>query len=109
LWEGLELPGRPYDYHAAIQRVREMLWQRKLEEPDLLSAVESLAWLDIRLVLSHPHAVLVRTSEGGEHFYGMIAFDALIHIYRTEHFLREAAEVVEVGERRPWKAKALPE
>ena len=95
LWEGLELPGRPYDYHIAIEKVREMLWPRRLDEPEVLETVESLAWLDVRLVLACPYAVLVESSEGGEHFYGMTAFDALIRMYRTEGCMREALEVAE--------------
>jgi len=107
LWEGLELPGRPYDYHAAIERVREMLFPRRLGEPAVMETVESLAWLDIRLVLACPYAVLVQTGEGDEHFYGMSAFDALIRLYRTEGFTREALEVAELAERFPSSPKRL--
>jgi hypothetical protein len=107
LWEGLELPGRPYDYHAAIERVREMLFSRRLAEPEVLERVESLAWLDIRLVLACPYAVLVETGEGADHFHGMSAFDALIRMYRTEGFMREALEVAELGQRFPAPAKRL--
>jgi hypothetical protein len=107
LWEGLELPGRPYDYHAAIEHVREMLYPRRLDEPVVLEAVESLAWLDIRLVLACPYAVLVETAEGDEHFYGMSAFGGLIRIYRTEGFMREALEVAELAERFPSPPKRL--
>ena len=99
LWEGLELPGRPYDYHVAIERAREGLWSRKLDEPEAVETVESLAWLDIRLVLACPYAVLVQTSEGDQHFYGVSAFDRLIRLYRTEGFMREALEVAELAER----------
>jgi hypothetical protein len=107
LWEALELPGRPYDYHAAIERAREMLYPRRFHAPEVMETVESLAWLDIRLVLACPYAVLVETSEGDEHFYGMSAFDALIRMYRTEGFMREALEVAELAERFPSPAKRL--
>jgi hypothetical protein len=101
LWEGLELPGRPFDYHAAIERVREMLFPRRSDEPEMMETVELLAWLDIRLVLACSYAVLLQTDEGDEHFYGMCAFDALIRLYRTEGFTREALEVAELAERFP--------
>jgi hypothetical protein len=107
LWEGLELPGRPYDYHVAIERVREMLFARRLDEAEVMETVESLAWLDVRLVLACPHAVLVQTDEGDEHFYGMSAFDALIRLYQTEGFMREALEVAELAERFPAPAKRV--
>jgi hypothetical protein len=107
LWKGLELPGRPYDYHAAIQRVREMLFSRRLAEPEVMETVESLAWLDIRLVLACPYAVLVETGDGDEHFYGMSAFDALIRLYLTEGFMPEALEVAELAERFPSPAKRM--
>lgn len=109
LWEGLELPGRPYDFHAAIQRVRKMLFARRLGEPEVMETVESLAWLDVRLVLACPYAVLVDTGDGGEHFYGMSAFDALIRLYQTEGFMREAVEVAELAERFPAPSKRLPD
>jgi hypothetical protein len=107
LWEGLELPGRPYDYHAVIERVRETLFPRRRGEPEVMETVELLAWLDVRLVLACPYAVLVHTSEGDEHFYNMSAFDALIRLYRTEGFMREALEVAELAERFPSSPKRL--
>src|SRR5260370_1949030 len=56
LYQGLELPGEPSDYHFLIQRAAEQLWRRRRNEPDLLGEVERLCWLDIGLVQARPNA-----------------------------------------------------
>ena len=99
LWEALELPGEPVDYHWVLRPALERLWSRRLAEPDVLARVESLAWVDIRLVLAFPREcyVLVRPmDESGERYNRLAAFQTLIRLYVGEGFLRTALEVAEL-------------
>jgi hypothetical protein len=98
VYEGLELPGEPTDYHFLIQGSASQLWTRRREEPHVIGEVEKLCWLDIRLVEAFPGAVRNEYSEERE-FYGILSFSRLIDIYEREGFLAEALEVAELGVR----------
>jgi hypothetical protein len=99
LWEGLELPGRGLDYHWAIQAVCGQLRSRMCEEPSVLPHVESLACLDVRLVIAYPQAVTHELPDGKDIYSGVSAFATLIEMYSTEGFLNEALEVARLGQR----------
>lgn len=102
LYEALELPGTVEDYHGALTQVRYVLQMRKLAEPAVLDALESLAWLDVRLVLGHPAAFTYEDPEPGHAgFLGIAGFNDLIRLYRGEGFLREALQVAELLQQFP--------
>src|SRR6266849_409834 len=47
VYEGLELPGEPSDYHVLIERSVRELWERKRQNPEVLEQLERLCWLDL--------------------------------------------------------------
>lgn len=98
VYEGLELPGEPSDYHFLIQGCASELWRRRREEPSVIGEVEKLCWLDISLVKVCPRAV---TNEYGEEhtFYSILVFGVLTEIYEREGCLAEALEVAELAAR----------
>jgi hypothetical protein len=98
LCEVLALPGTTSDYHFAIQSCIGELWKRRYQEPEQLSEIERLCWLDIRLIEARPEAITFE--RGGEsHFFSVAAFGYLIDLYRNEGFLHEALNVAERGVR----------
>lgn len=98
VYEGLELPGEPSDYHFLIQGCAEQLWSRRRDEPNIVAEVEKLCWLDIKLVQVCPDAVSDEYSEE-RRFYAILAFPRLIEIYEREGFLAEALAVADVAVR----------
>src|SRR5450755_1946792 len=99
LWEGLELPGEGCDYHWAIQDVCSQLRPRMSEEPTVLANLESLEWLNVRLVLAYPQAVTVDLADGKDAYVNVSALSTLIDTYSTEGFLKEALEVARLAQR----------
>jgi hypothetical protein len=102
LWEGLELPGLPSDYHFAIQGVAGSLWSRRRTEPEVFEWFEYLNLLDLRLIQAAPDAV--RDEFAGDQpdraeFYRVPAFDNIISMYSREGFLQEAQRVAALAER----------
>jgi hypothetical protein len=96
--EALELPGRGSDYHFALQRALSQLRSRMLEAPEVLSHIERLAWLDIKLALAYPQAVSSNVPEDTILPYRMEAFETLVNLYAGEGFLNEAVEVARVAQ-----------
>jgi hypothetical protein len=96
--EALELPGRGSDYHFALQQAIPELRSRMLETPEVLSHIERLAWLDIKLALAYPQAVSSDVPGDNFRYYGMAAFDTLANLYSGEGFLNEALEVARVAQ-----------
>jgi hypothetical protein len=94
VYEGLELPGEPTDYHFLIQGCAEQLWSRRRDEPNVVAEVERLCWLDIKLVQLCPDAA---SDEYSEHFYAIFAFLRLVEIYEREGFLAEALQVADIA------------
>jgi hypothetical protein len=99
VWEAMELPGRGTDYHFALQQVTSHLKSRTRVEPEVMATVETLAWLNVRLVLAYPGAVESAVQDERMTYYNVLAFDVLIDIYSTEGFLNEAVEVARLAER----------
>ncbi len=102
LWEGLELPGLPSDYHFAIQGVASTLWGRRRAEPEVLEWFECLNLLDLRLIQAAPDAV--RDEFAGDQsdraeFYRVPAFDNVIGLYSREGFLQEAQRIAALAKR----------
>lgn len=102
LWESLELPGEPSDYHFAMQSAAALLWRRKVAEPDVLRWCEYLFRLDIRLIESCPDAIRNRYAEDDESqapYYQATAFNSLTSMYEREGYLAEALDVATVAAR----------
>lgn len=96
LYEGLELPGGPSDYHFLIQHAADELWRRRRNEPDLLGDVERLCWLDIGLIQARPDAVS-HVINGERRFYSITGFWTLIQLYEDRGDLSNALKVAEIA------------
>jgi hypothetical protein len=102
LWEALELPGEPSDYHFAIQSAAGALWRRRREEPEVARWCEYLFLLDVRLIELCPEALANEFAEGDENqapYYRATAFDSLPALYEREGYLGEALRIAEIGAR----------
>jgi hypothetical protein len=94
VYEGLELPGEPSDYHFLIQAAANELWGRRREDPGVLEEVERLCWLDIQLVEARPDAASDEFSDEPR-FHAILTFGILINLYEREGFLPEALDVAQ--------------
>ena len=102
LWEALELPAEPRDYHWVLGPALERLWSRRAAEPEVLGIVEALAWVHVRLALAFPREcwILFRPpDESTDRYLRPAGLKTLIHLYRTEGFLRSAFEVADLEAR----------
>ncbi len=98
LYEALELPGEPTDYHFAIQSVAALLWSRRRQDPNLLIRIEELSWLDIHLIEACPEAISFE-SQGSESYYGVAAFHTLLLLYEREGYIDDAIAILKRSER----------
>lgn len=89
----LELPGQVMDYHFAIQGAVTLLHKRRFAEPQHLSFMEWLCWLDI--VLLEANEASFRISEDNPTYVHVPAFNILLDVYENEGFLMEALPLVE--------------
>ena len=96
LYEGLELPGEPSDYHFLLQNAADELWRRRRNEPDLLGDVKRLCWLDIGLIQARPDAAS-HVIDGERRFYSITGFWILIQLYEERGDLRDALKVAEIA------------
>ncbi len=98
LYEALELPGRPTDYHFALLGGYELLWARRRKEPAVLPELERLCLLDIRLVEKFPGIILEMIP--GQQFAARVpAFHYLVYLYSREGFLEEALAIAKLGDK----------
>lgn len=112
LWEALEVPGTPSDYHFLIQGAAGALWSQRCGNPAVLASFEQLCWLDIHLLQAASDAVRNETFDEhpeGPEFYRAPAFSQLIALYSREGFLDRALEVAELAERFGQDERALTE
>lgn len=72
VWEGLELPGIPSDYHFLLQHAVVTLWSRRGSEPGGLYHLEVFGSLDLALLEAAPYAVLINDADP----------DSLVHLRR---------------------------
>lgn len=93
LYEVLELPGEPADYHFAIQGCFERLWSLRREHPWVVNEIEKLCWLDIRLLEALPDTLRYQQTDGTFFFARSIAFERLIQMYERNGYLAEALDV----------------
>ncbi len=113
LREALELPGTLRSYHFAIQACHDALRGFAREEPWVFEEVEQLCWLDIRLINEYPETItlepitiddeglakMANERRGARNFFSVTAFHQLISMYEREGYLREAHEVVRIGQK----------
>lgn len=96
VYEGLELPGEPPDYHLLVQNTAGALWQRRRNEPDLLSEIERLCWLDIGLIQARPDAAS-DLIDGQTRLYSITGFWILIQLYEDRGDLADGLKVAEIA------------
>jgi hypothetical protein len=94
----LELPGYPTSYHFGIQRCMEVLWKRRVAEPQLLADLEKFFWLDIQLVQARPRPFMIDASDPSRGFAMMYSFRRLFDVYLTEGYIPEALAVARLCE-----------
>jgi hypothetical protein len=90
VWEGLEVPGEPSDYHFLLQGVVERLWSRRREDPEGLQLAETFAYLDLALVEAAPQAVALNEADLAQGFVHILTLDRLLTLLEREGALREA-------------------
>jgi hypothetical protein len=96
LYESLELPGSASDYHFAILRTTEDLWNRRRQDPDVLPEVECLCLLDIKLVETLP-GVGLSSAEDEPIILYIPAFGYLVRLYEREGFIEDALQIARRG------------
>jgi hypothetical protein len=115
LYEALELPAELHNYHFLIQQCCDQLWQwsYRREQHWVYPVVESLSWVDIRLVEIYPSIITNKYRKRAEDpkFFSVTAFSRLISLYLREGYVREALSVAEravrVGNSSPEQVTAL--
>lgn len=108
LWESLELPGEPSDFHFSIQGVAGTLWRRKDERASVIGWVEWLHLLDIRLVVALPSTVSYDDGYRSG-YYGVTAFHELISLYLAEGYLDLATGIATTASEFEMQGQALEE
>ena len=96
LYEAVELPGSISDYHNAIWRTFDALWDRRRQDPDILPELERLCLLDLKLMEFLPE--MARVSP--DHMPQMVHVPAtrhLIRLYEREGFVADALEIARRG------------
>jgi hypothetical protein len=99
VWEGLELPGEPSDYHFLLQGAVERLWSRRRDDPDGLLLVETFAYLDLALVEAAPQAVVLDEADPARGFVHILTLDRMLTLLEREGALREALALSRRAER----------
>jgi hypothetical protein len=90
VWEGLELPGGPSDYHFLLQGAMEQLWKRRRAQPEGLHVAETFGYLDLALVEAAPGCFLVGKPDSDIDYYRFPSFELLLSLVEREGALREA-------------------
>jgi hypothetical protein len=90
VWEGLELPGIPSDYHFLLQHAVDSLWSRRGSAPEGLYHMEVFGSLDLVLVEATPYAVLINEADPGSGFLQISTFDRMLALLEREGALRDA-------------------
>lgn len=93
VWETVELPGAPEDYHFALQRAVEQLWRMRSTNPECLTELETFAWLDLALVEAAPWALMYASEDGPPTMVSLPGIDRLIVLLEREGAHREALSV----------------
>jgi hypothetical protein len=90
VWEGLEVPGEPSDYHFLLQGAVEQLWSRRREHPEGLRFVETFGYLDLVLIEAAPYAVALDPSDLSQGFARIASLSRVLTLLEREGALRDA-------------------
>src|SRR6266545_1097096 len=90
VWESVELPGEPSDYHFLLQGAVEQLWGRRRTNPSGLHFVETFGYLDLALIEAAPQAVRLDEADPARGYVHIISLDRLLTLLEREGALREA-------------------
>jgi hypothetical protein len=93
VWEGLELPGIPSNYHYLLQDAVRWLWSRRRTAPAGLGFVEVFASLDLSLVEAVPHTVAMDEQDLSRGFARLVAVETWMKLLEAEGTLRDALAV----------------
>lgn len=99
VWEAVELPGEPSDYHYVLQGAVDRLWSRRRAEPAGLRHMESFAYLDLDLIEAVPSVVRLRGEEDLSGFLRVTSVERLLGVLEREGALREAVAVCRRAQR----------
>lgn len=99
VWEGLEVPGEPSDYHFLLQGAVERLWSRRGSDPEGLRFVEIFGYLDLALIEAAPQAVTLDRGDGPQGFVHILTLDKLLTLLEREGAFREALTLSRRAER----------
>ncbi|MGC4900490.1 MULTISPECIES: hypothetical protein [Micromonospora] len=90
VWEGLELPGVPSDYHFLLQHAVEKLWSRRIEAPAALYHLEVFSGLDLALLEAAPELARIDRPGEGPEFFRITSLERLLSLLEREGALRDA-------------------
>ncbi|MFI5877377.1 hypothetical protein ACIBAH_34100 [Streptomyces sp. NPDC051445] len=93
VWEALELPGEPMDYHFILQGAVDRLWSDRRSYPDGLELLEVFALLDLELMEAAPQAVSFDTGSHPASFVHVTSVPRLVMLLEREGVLTDALEV----------------
>ena len=99
VWEGLEVPGEPSDYHFLLQGAVERLWKCRGSDPEGLRFVEIFGYLDLALIEAAPQAVTLDRGDGPQGFVHILTLDMLLILLEREGAFREALALSRRAER----------
>lgn len=89
VYETIELPGAPEEYHFALQLGVERLWTLRMASPTCLTPLEEFARLDLALVEATPWS-LRYPHDAGATMVSLPGIDRLIVLLEREGAHREA-------------------
>lgn len=93
VWEALELPGEPMDYHFVLQGAVNRLWSGRRSYPDGLELLEVFALLDLELMEAAPEAVSFDTGSHPASFVHVASVPRLVMLLEREGAFGEALGV----------------
>jgi hypothetical protein len=90
VWEGLEVPGQPSDYHFLLQGAVTRLWAARASYPVGLQHVEIFAYADLALIEADPQIALVDSARPSQGFLRINSLTILLTLLEQEGAVREA-------------------
>lgn len=97
LYEALELPGTASDYHFALLRATDVLWESRRQDPEVLAELERLCLLHIKLLERSPEVARLERCEGEPIALYAPAFRYLVRLYEQEGMIEDALEIARRG------------
>ncbi|RSM35893.1 hypothetical protein DMA12_42475 [Amycolatopsis balhimycina DSM 5908] len=90
VWEGLEIPGTPSDYHFLLQGAVQTLWSWRRDQPDGLQFVEVFSYVDLALIEAVPEAAMIDAANPSRGFLRIVTMERLLVLLEREGAFREA-------------------